>query len=118
MLFCTVDVAKQSLVVDDVILRLDDLEITSIAREYDYEVLFSRLARLASDNASGMTPVFHASAWLQEHGRHNEHIILLQSTSSLRASFDITDRYESCRRIGVPFCLVVIKNTTPSSMYF
>jgi N-acylneuraminate cytidylyltransferase len=81
----TIEAALQSGVIDRCIVSTDDEEIAQTAKEWGADVPFLRPKHLASDEASGLDPVFHAIEMLPGY----EHIVLLQPTSPLRSALDI-----------------------------
>lgn len=75
-----------------VVVSTDDQEIAHIASSWGAEVPFIRPAELAGDNASAEGVVFHALNWLEQSQGYIPSIVcLLQPTSPLRTSQDITN---------------------------
>ena len=56
----SIDTAKASNCVDQVVVSTDDLEIASLARAGGAEVPYLRPAEFATDEAPGIAPVLHA----------------------------------------------------------
>ena len=81
----SIDTAKASNCVDQVVVSTDDLEIASLARAGGAEVPYLRPAEFATDEAPGIAPVLHALEQLP----HVTDVLLLQPTSPLRTSADI-----------------------------
>ncbi|WP_339060487.1 acylneuraminate cytidylyltransferase family protein [Tepidibacillus marianensis] len=88
----TIDEARKSKYIDQLILSSEDQEIIQVAKEYDCEVPFVRPKELAQDNTPGIDPVLHAIEMLSGY----EYIILLQPTSPLRTVEDIDGCIEKC----------------------
>ena len=64
--------------IDKTIVSTDDLEIAEISKKYGAEVPFIRPEHLATDSASSMEVVRHATKFLEKNGEHYEYIILLE----------------------------------------
>jgi len=82
--------------IDRVVVSTEDQEIAELALAGGAEVPFLRPAELASDEASGIAPVLHALAQLQE----VSDLLLLQPTSPLRAVEDIEAIVKLRRQAG------------------
>ena len=74
----------------------DDKEIAEISKKYGSEVPFIRPKELAENNTKGIDVVLHAIDWLKENNKRKQYhlIMLLQPTSSLRATEDIDKAIE------------------------
>lgn len=103
----TIEAAKKSKYIDDVIVTTDDIAIAKVAKNNGVDVI-DRPEALATDNASSYDVVKHALEELQSKGHSYTHFILLQPTSPLRtevhidealASFLNTDDYNSCMSV-------------------
>lgn len=86
----SVEAAKESKYIDNVVVSSDDDEILSVARSYDAQIL-KRPAGLASDKATTMDALVHAIEHIQQ---TYDYIIVLQPTSPLRDSKDIDGAIE------------------------
>ena len=77
--------AKQSELVNRIIVSTDDEEIAAVAREWGAETPFLRPAEFAQDKTTDL-PVFeHALKWLEEiEGYHPEIVVQLRPTSPIR----------------------------------
>ncbi len=81
--------AKQSDIIDRVVVSTDDKEITEIADSFGAEIPFVRPKELATDEAKGLDVILHALRWFKEHGQTADIITVLQPTSPLRLPADI-----------------------------
>ncbi len=86
----TIEAAKQCEAVDDIVVTTDDEEIRRVAVQYGAEAPFLRPAEYAADTSKTIDAVLHALRWLTEHGRTWDILVLLQPTSPLRTSEDIS----------------------------
>ena len=96
----TVEAAKKSRYIDDVILSTDDDEIAKVASEYGAEVPFMRPKELATDAAKTIDAVISAIDMLKECGRNYDILVLLQPTQPLRTEQDIDESLELFLRKG------------------
>lgn len=85
----TIEAAKQSIYIDDVIVSTDDLEIKKVSEEYGASVPFIRDGHIASDEAKTISVVVDAIQRLQAIGQEYDVVILLQPTSPLRTAEEI-----------------------------
>lgn len=84
LLYYTVKAAKESGVIDRLILTTDSEEIAEVGRCLGVEVPFLRPTELAQDDTPMLMVVEHAVSKLEERGWSPEVIILLQPTAPLR----------------------------------
>jgi CMP-N-acetylneuraminic acid synthetase len=87
MIAWSIEAALKATSVARVIVSTDDEEIAAAARAHGADVPFMRPADLASDTASPVDVVLHATNTLE----HDDWIVLLQPTSPLRTHHDIDD---------------------------
>jgi CMP-N,N'-diacetyllegionaminic acid synthase len=85
----TIEAAKQSRVLDALVLSTDAADIGAAGRSLGAEVPFMRPPELASDTATSIDAIVHALNWLAERGRSFEYLVLLEPTSPLREAADI-----------------------------
>lgn len=86
----TIESAKQSSLIDDVIISTDDVAIAEVAKAYGANVPFMRPADLATDTASKWPVFIHAvEAYEQLTGKQVDYLVDLDVTVPLKASFDI-----------------------------
>lgn len=90
----TIEQALASQYLDKVIVSTDEGEIAEISKQYGANVPFMRPKELATDEAKGIKVVFHALKWLEKHNEFYDLIMLLQPTSPLRTTEDITNAIE------------------------
>lgn len=79
-----IDAARDSGVIDRLVLSTDSEDIAAVGRAHGAEVPFLRPARLAADDTPMLAVVEHALAALADDGFVPEIIVLLQPTSPLR----------------------------------
>ena len=87
----TARAARESGVLDRVILSTDALEIAEAGRRAGLEVPFMRPASLAADDTPMVPVIEHAVAEIARHGWSPDIIVLLQPTSPLRRADHIRD---------------------------
>lgn len=89
----TINAAKQSKYIDEVVVSTDDIEIAEIAKQYGAKVPFLRPNELATDEASSIEVASHAL----KHLPGFDWLLLLQPTSPLRTASDIDDIIKFCK---------------------
>lgn len=91
----TIEAAKQSKLIDDLIVSTDDEHIATTAKEYGASVPFMRPAGLASDTASKWHVFIHA---VEEYesltGKRVDYLVDLDVTVPLKTSADIDGAIE------------------------
>ena len=88
----TIDAARASGCLDDIIVSTDDEEIAAVSRTFGANVPFMRPTDLATDTALTIDVVRHAVTTMEAaRGSQYDHIVLLQPTSPLRRANDISD---------------------------
>lgn len=86
----SIDAAKNSSYLSEVVVTTDSLEIKKIAEDYGASVPFIRPENLSNDTASSFDVVKHCIEYYQTQlNKTFDYIILLQPTSPLRTSKDI-----------------------------
>jgi len=86
----TIEAARQSNSLSQIIVSTDDSEIAHIAQAWGAEVPFLRPAELARDDTPGFATVLHTIEWIETTFQYQpDLIILLQPTSPLRTAQDI-----------------------------
>lgn len=90
----TIEQARACAYLDRVIVTTDDQEIADTARSFGGDVPFLRPKELATDAARTIDVVIHALDWLGAQGDAFDVVVLLQPTSPLRRTADITDAVE------------------------
>lgn len=87
----TIEQAKASELLEDVILSTDDSEIAEVGISLDINVPFIRPSELAEDDTSTIDVLFHLCQFLAKQGRAFDAICLLQPTSPQRPP-DLIDK--------------------------
>lgn len=91
----TIETALDCPLLDRVVVTTDSAEIAAAARSLGAEVPFMRPAELAEDETPGMAPLLHAVRWLSANeSYHPDLVLLLQPTSPLRITGDVTAAIE------------------------
>ena len=101
----TIEAAKSSQYIDEVVLSSEDDEIIQTARAWGCATPFVRPAVLAGDEVSAVLPVLHA---IQEFPGF-DYVVLLQPTSPLRLPADIDACIEQCLQANANACVSVAK---------
>lgn len=117
----TIDVAKQSEMIDEAIVSTDDPEIAAVAKALGADVPFLRPAELARDDSPDIDYLRHALEWVEEHrGWRPEILAILQPTMPFRRvedvdgalRFMIEQNCDSVRTLAIP------THVTPYKMWF
>jgi len=88
----SIEAAKQSSLVDRVIVSTDDDEIAEVAKRYGAEAPFKRPPELATDSAPTEPVLKHAVEWIEEHENYKVDIVLfLQLTDIFRKKYMIDE---------------------------
>ena len=90
----TIDSAKKSKYIDEIILSTDCDEVTSIALKYDVNVPFKRPKFLSDDKATSSDVLIHAVKEMKKSKLKFDYVLLLQPTSPLRDCYDIDNAIE------------------------
>ena len=105
----TARAARESGVLDRVILSTDSLEIADAGRHAGLEVPFMRPASLAADDTPMVPVIQHALAEIAKHGWSPDIIVLLQPTSPLRRSDHIRDAVSLLRESNADSVVTVVE---------
>lgn len=97
----SIQAAKDSRYIDDVVVTTDSERIAETARTYGAKVPFLRPAELASDTAKTIDAVLHAVKWLEAKRKTYDLLVLLQPTQPLRKAEDIDEALELCIEKGM-----------------
>ena len=90
-----IDAARGSKYIDRTLVSTDGARIARVARAAGADVPFMRPAALATDSASILHAIWHATDWLaQNEGSSYDYVIMLQPTSPLRSSKHIDQAIE------------------------
>ncbi|XMO86566.1 acylneuraminate cytidylyltransferase family protein [Algibacter sp. AS12] len=82
----TVDVAKESKYLTNLILSSDDDAIIKVANQLNLEVPFKRPSNLAQDDSPTLPVIQHALSFYQDKGIYFDAICLLQATSPFKTT--------------------------------
>jgi|TARA_R100001244_G_scaffold6593_17_gene8057 CMP-N,N'-diacetyllegionaminic acid synthase len=99
----SIDVARQSALVDAVYLSTDSAEIADVARAHGCEVPFLRATELANDEVTSIDVVCDALDRFPPH----DIWLLLQPTSPLRTVEDLDGVVATMERTGIDSCVSV-----------
>ena len=95
LLCWTIDAARGSKYIDRTLVSTDGARIAKVAKAAGADVPFMRPAALATDSASILHAICHATDWLaQNEGRSYDYVIMLQPTSPLRSAKHIDQAIE------------------------
>ncbi|MDR9499367.1 MAG: acylneuraminate cytidylyltransferase family protein [Hydrogenovibrio sp.] len=86
----TFEAAKESQVLDRILLSSEDDEIIHFAQLHNIDTSYRRPNSLASDATSTLEVIQHLIDWLERAGDLPDVLVVLQPTSPLRSSEDIT----------------------------
>ena len=100
----TIDSAKKSKYISQIVVSTENQKIASIAREFGAEIPFMRPAALSADDTPGIEVVMHALELLPE----VEWLLLLQPTSPLRSVEDIDGIIRLCFDRGASSAVSVV----------
>ena len=91
----TIDAARGSKYIDRTLVSTDGARIAKVARAAGADVPFMRPAALATDSASILHAIWHATDWLAKNeGSSYDYVIMLQPTSPLRSAKHIDQAIE------------------------
>jgi len=105
----TARAARESGVLDRIILSTDSSEIAEAGRRAGFEVPFMRPAFLAADDTPMVPVIQHALTEVARHGWSPEIIVLLQPTSPLRRPDHIRDAVSVLRETGADSVVTVVE---------
>ena len=108
LLAYTIETARQSRVLDRVILSTEDEAIAAAGRDLGCDVPFIRPLDLAHDDTPHLPVIQHATRWMQERINYQpDAVMILQPTSPLRTGDDITAAVDLLARSGADSVLSV-----------
>jgi len=105
----TVRAARESSVLDRVILSTDSLEIADAGRRAGLEVPFMRPVALAADDTPMVPVIEHALGEIARHGWSPDIVVLLQPTSPLRRPEHIRDAVAMLRETEADSVVTVVE---------
>jgi CMP-N,N'-diacetyllegionaminic acid synthase len=91
----TIEAAKKSKYIDEIVVSTDDNEIAKIATKFGASVPFMRPAQLATDTASSYSVVIHCLNYFKQKNVNFDKVLLLQPTSPLRTEEHIDEAIAS-----------------------
>lgn len=91
----SIEVARQSRYIDDVVVTTDSPQIAEVAASYGARVPFLRPAELATDTSKSIEAILHAIKTLREQGCSYDVFILLQPTQPLRTVEEVDRAVET-----------------------
>jgi|TARA_Y100000310_G_scaffold321577_1_gene379432 CMP-N-acetylneuraminic acid synthetase len=115
----TIEVAKRSNLISDLIVSTDDEKILQVVKEYDVDVPFMRPKELAQDNTPHLPVMQHAISFMEKKlGDEFDYIVILQPTSPFRIVKDIDKTIEKLINTGADSAvsLVEIEENHPAKM--
>jgi len=105
----TARAARESAVIDRIMLSTDSPEIADAGRRAGLEVPFMRPASLAADDTPMVAVIEHAVAEIARRGWSPDIIVLLQPTSPLRRSDHIRDAVNLLRETNADSVVTVVE---------
>ncbi len=105
----TARAARESGVIDRVVLSTDSAEIAEAGRRAGLEVTFMRPASLAADDTPMVPVITHAVSELERNGWSPDIIVLLQPTSPLRRPEHVRDAVTALRESTADSVVTVVE---------
>ncbi|MBI4992218.1 MAG: acylneuraminate cytidylyltransferase family protein [Candidatus Harrisonbacteria bacterium] len=104
----TIAAAKNSGILDRLILSTDDSSIAAVAKKCGCEVPFMRPKEIAQDETSHLPVIQHAVQWLKDNENYwPDYVMILQPTSPLRQAFHIKEAADLIVKSGADSVLSV-----------
>ncbi|MGE7769402.1 cytidylyltransferase domain-containing protein [Viridibacillus arvi] len=97
----TIEEAKKSKYITNLILSSEDPEIIEVAKSYGCDVPFIRPTELAQDDSTSIETVLHAISQCPQY----DYVVLLQPTSPFRTVEDIDGCVEQVLQNNSDFCI-------------
>ena len=116
LLAYTIETAKQSQLIDHLILSTDSEQIAAVGREWGVAVPFLRPAELAQDETPHVPVMQHATEFMEKKlGTKFSHLVILQPTSPFRTVADLDGTIRRLVETGADSAvsLVEIKENHP-----
>ncbi len=114
MIAWTLEAARRSTVIDQLVVSTDDPAVAEIATGLGYPPPFVRPARLSGPEASVIDAIEHA---LGQTGGRWDYVVLLQPTSPLREAGDIDAAVSLCDSRNAPAVIGVSPLPKPPAFY-
>ena len=96
----TLDEAKKSRYIDEIIVSTDSEKIKKVSLDYGASVPFIRPGDLSTDKAATIDVVIHALNYLKDKNMKYDYLVLLQPTSPLRKVMDIDEAIKTFANNG------------------
>lgn len=96
----TIDEAKKSRYIDEIIVSTDSEKIKKVSLDYGASVPFIRPGDLSTDKAATIDVVIHALNYLKDKNMKYDYLVLLQPTSPLRKVMDIDEAIKTFANNG------------------
>lgn len=110
LLAYSIEIARKSRLITDLILSTDDEAIASIGREWGIDVPFLRPAELATDTAGHVDVMQHAVRFMEErNGMQYYGVVILQPTSPFRLVEDIDEALKKFVDSGADSAVSVVE---------
>lgn len=114
MVAWTLKAARESVLIDHLVVSTDDPAVAAVALEMGSPPPFIRPDHLSGASASVVDAIEHA---LEQVGGRWDYIVLLQPTSPLRTAGDIDRAIRLCDDTGAPAVIGVSPLPKPSAFY-
>lgn len=101
------DAARESGVIDRLIISTEDAEVAEIARKNGIDVPFLRPEKLAKDPAGVVQVALHALEELRQQGQEYKTLVILLPTCPFRNGQDVAEAFELYQRTGAQFLMSV-----------
>ncbi len=109
----TIDTAKKSKLITDLVVSTDDMEIAEVARQYGAEVPFIRPKELAEDKTPHLPVMQHSIRFMEEKlGKKFDYVVILQPTSPFRTAEDIDETLEVLIKTGADSAVSLVEIET------
>lgn len=115
----TIDVAKQSNLIDTLMISTDCPEMAKFCSDRNVLVPFLRPDYLASDQSTSADVIIHSLNYFKEKGEDFDLFVLLEPTSPLREPSDIDDTLNLCSQNHVNSVVSVceVESTHPDFLF-
>lgn len=106
----TIQAAKESEVLERLIVSTDDPEIAEVGKRWGAEIPFIRPQELAEDSTPTLPVLQHAVQWLRDNENYySDAVMLLQPTAPLRQAFHIREAAGIFRESGADSVVSVVE---------
>lgn len=117
LLAWTIEVAKESKVLDRLVLTTDDKNIAETGRKYGAEVPFLRPAKLAQDTTGSLPVLQHTIKWLKDNENYEAPwLILLEPSSPGRRPFHIKEVVNLIKERGAKIDSIIGISEIPANL--